>query len=83
VYDVFWCDSFGRKNLEEVNNRLDEWRLTLVGKGLRISRNKTEYIEYEFRWRYQEVEDMKRSMAISGDIYYMVKLRTLHIKDNL
>jgi hypothetical protein len=27
------------KNLEEVNYRLDEWRLALERKGLRISRN--------------------------------------------
>jgi hypothetical protein len=36
------------ENLEEVNNRLNELRLALEGKGLRISRNKTEYIQYEF-----------------------------------
>jgi hypothetical protein len=28
---------------------LDEWRLTLKGKRLRISRNKTEYIEYDWK----------------------------------
>jgi len=32
------------ENLEEINNRLDEWRLALEGKGLRIRRSKTEYI---------------------------------------
>jgi hypothetical protein len=36
------------KNLEEINKRLDEWRLALEGKRLRISRNKIEYIEYDF-----------------------------------
>jgi hypothetical protein len=30
-------------NLEEINNRFDKWRLALQGKGLRISKNKTEY----------------------------------------
>jgi hypothetical protein len=35
------------KNLEEVNIRLDKWRLVLEGKELGISRNKTEYIEYD------------------------------------
>jgi len=36
------------ENLEEVNNKLYEWRLAIDGKGLRISRSKTEYIEYDF-----------------------------------
>jgi hypothetical protein len=31
------------KYLEELNYRLDEWRLALEGKGLRISRNKILY----------------------------------------
>jgi hypothetical protein len=41
------------ENLEEVNNRLDKRRLALKGKKLRISRNKTEYFEYDFGGRYQ------------------------------
>jgi hypothetical protein len=40
---------------------------------LRISRNKTEYIEYDFRRRYQEVEGMRRPMTISGDVIGEVK----------
>jgi len=32
------------ENLEEVDNRLDEWKLVLEGKGLRSSRNKTEWL---------------------------------------
>lgn len=43
-------------NLEEIHNKLDEWRKVLKGKGLRINRNKTEYIVYNFGGRYQEVE---------------------------
>jgi len=35
------------ENREEVNQMLDVWRLALEGKGLRISRSKTNYIEYE------------------------------------
>jgi hypothetical protein len=35
-------------NLEEVNGRLEEWKETIEGKGLRISRGKIEYIEYNF-----------------------------------
>jgi len=48
------------ENLKDVNNRFDEWRLALEGKGLWISRNKIEYVEYEFGERDQEVEDMRR-----------------------
>lgn len=36
------------KNLEEVNHKLDKWRLVHEGKRLTISRNKTEFIEYAF-----------------------------------
>jgi hypothetical protein len=43
------------ENLEEVNKRLDERMLSLEGKELRISRNKTECVEYDFGGRYQEV----------------------------
>jgi len=35
---------------------LNEWMLVLEGKGLRISRNKTECIEHDFRGRDQEVD---------------------------
>ena len=31
-----------------MNGRLEEWREALESKGLRISRSKTEYIEYDF-----------------------------------
>ena len=56
-----------RENLKEVNNRLDE--LVLEGKGLRISRNKTEDIEYDFGGRNQEVDVIRRPMAIiSNDV---------------
>jgi hypothetical protein len=37
-------------------------------KGLRINRNKTEYIEYDFGERYREVELMRKPMAISSDV---------------
>jgi len=32
------------ENLEEINNRLDDWRLALARKVLRISRSKTEFM---------------------------------------
>jgi len=48
------------KNLEEVNNRLNEWRLALEGKGFRICRNKT---EYDFGGKDQEVDGTRRAMT--------------------
>jgi len=42
--------------MENDNNKLNEWGLALERKGLRISRNKTKYIEYEFGEKGQEVE---------------------------
>jgi len=54
------------RNLEEIYNRLYEWRLVLECKGLRISRSKTKYIENEFGGRDQEVDGARR--AINGDI---------------
>jgi hypothetical protein len=51
-----------KENLEEVNNRLDKWRLALEGKGLRISRNITEYIEYDLMtWACDEARGNKCS----------------------
>jgi hypothetical protein len=35
---------------------------------LRISKNKTKYIEYDFGGRYQEVEGMNRLMTMSRDV---------------
>ena len=34
---------------EEANSKLEEWREALKGKGLRISRTKTEYLRCNFR----------------------------------
>jgi len=48
------------KNLEDVNNRLDERTLDLEGKGLWTNRSKTKYIEYEFGGRNQKVDGTKR-----------------------
>jgi hypothetical protein len=46
-----------------------DWKLALEGKGLRISRNKTEYIEYEFGGRDLEVEVIRRPMRLKGKFY--------------
>jgi len=35
---------------------------------LSISRNKTEYIEYDLGGKDQEVDRMRRAMTISGDV---------------
>jgi hypothetical protein len=63
------------------NNRSDKWRLTLEGKNyyilyifiLRISRNKIEYIEYNFGGKYQEFEGIRRPLIISGNVIGEVK----------
>ena len=34
------------ETMEEANSKLEEWRKALEGKGLRISRTKTEYLQY-------------------------------------
>jgi hypothetical protein len=47
---------------------LDEWRLALEGKELRISNNKTEYIKYDFGVKYQEIEVMRRPITICGEL---------------
>jgi len=54
------------ENREEVNQRLDVWRLALEGKGLMISKSKTEYVEYEFD-EIDYVDETKSVMTISGD----------------
>ena len=36
---------------KEVNSKLEMWREVLESKGFRLSRNKTEYIEYKFSKR--------------------------------
>jgi len=50
--EVPWCMIFADdnivlvgENLKKINCGLDEWRLALEGKRLRISRNKTEYTQ--------------------------------------
>lgn len=50
------CGVTGNIN-KEVNYVLDEWRIALEGKRLKISISKTVYIENNFKERYQEVDD--------------------------
>ena len=38
---------------EEANAKLEEWRVVLEGKGLRIKRTKTEYLRYNFNGNEQ------------------------------
>ncbi|KAL4107958.1 hypothetical protein QTP88_018227 [Uroleucon formosanum] len=71
--EVPWCMMFADdivligENLEDVNNRLNESRLAIEGKGLRISRNKTEYIEYAFGGKDQELDVERRPMTVGED----------------
>jgi len=61
------------ENLEEVNNRLVEWRLDLERKTLKISKNKMEYIDYDFGGTDQEVDGTERATIISGNVIGEVK----------
>ena len=51
---VPWCMLFAddivlvAEIIEEVNNKLEDWRVVLEGKGLRISRTMTEYMRCDF-----------------------------------
>jgi len=47
---------------------LDKWRLSFERKGLIMNRKKTEYIEYDFGRRDQEVDETRIGMTISGDV---------------
>lgn len=58
VHDVcrLYSDVVVYKNLEKSRSRLEEWRNTFEGKGLRVSKCKTEYIEYYFGEREYRVD---------------------------
>ncbi|XP_076889589.1 uncharacterized protein LOC143540366 [Bidens hawaiensis] len=49
-----WCMIFAddivlvAESKQDLNRRLEEWRVALERKGLRISRSKTEYLYYDF-----------------------------------
>jgi len=73
--EIPWCIMFADdivlvgKNLKEVNNRLDEWRLALEEKGLRISKSKQSIksmiLEEETK---REVDRTRRAMTMSDDV---------------
>ncbi|KAD3338158.1 hypothetical protein E3N88_33679 [Mikania micrantha] len=58
--EVPWCMLFAddivlvAENEEDLNARLEEWRLVLESKGLRISRSKTEYLYCNFSGSSEE-----------------------------
>lgn len=67
VHDVCWLYYFGKRKSDKVNQKLDEWRLG--GKRLRNSRNKIEYIEYEFGGRgRKQLIDETRTISGVGEI---------------
>lgn len=51
------------ENWEKVSYSLDRWRLAVEGRGLRISKSGTEYVEYEIGGREQEIDDTRRVMS--------------------
>jgi len=70
--EVPWCMLFVDdlelvgKNRKEVNQILDIWRLTLVGKRLRFNRSKTKHIEYEFDKR-EKLDEIRSGMIVGRD----------------
>lgn len=72
--EIPWCIVFEnvifliREYLVEDNNRLEKWRVGLEGDGLKISRSKSKYIQYELGRREQKVNGTKRAMTIGGDV---------------
>lgn len=67
-HDVSWyCRKYNldKKFLEEVNNRLKNWRTAIEGNKLNVNGNKTEHIEYEFGEKEQI--RLEQVMAISSD----------------
>ncbi|OIT39959.1 histone deacetylase 14 [Nicotiana attenuata] len=59
--DVPWCMLFADdivlidETRDGVNERLEVWRQTLESKGFKLSRSKTEYLEYKFSVESREV----------------------------
>ena len=72
--EVPWCMLFADdivligESPEEMNGRLEEWREALESKGLRISRSKTEYIEYDFGEREHRGNRERLEIKLSGDV---------------
>jgi len=72
--EVPWCKMFAddtvlvSKNVEEVNNSLDEWRLALEWKGL----SRSNYIDYEFgEETIGEVESFKYLARTISSPWYL------------
>lgn len=57
-----------RKNLGEVNNRQNKWRLTLERKSLNISKCKTGVKQYSIKNNFFEETNSRRVMTISNDV---------------
>jgi len=55
-----------RENKEEVNQRLDAWRLVPEEKALRINRSKIEYIKFKFDER-EFVDESRSGMTVGRE----------------
>lgn len=60
-------------NFEEMNYRPEEWREVFEKKWLRISIDKTEYIDYDFGERKQRVYKAKQFIKLRRDVVSEVK----------
>jgi len=51
-----------------VNYTLDEWKIVLKWKWLRISKSKIQHtVDYEFGWKNQVSDEIRIVVTISGD----------------
>lgn len=77
---LFANDVLIDKRLEEVYNRLEKRRASFEGDGLRINRSKTEYMEYDFGVRKQEVS-RDRLVVCIYTVRMWIKLSGLSVYD--
>ncbi|KAF3639670.1 putative piriformospora indica-insensitive protein 2-like [Capsicum annuum] len=63
--DIVWID----ESRQGVNDKLEVWKQALESKGFRLSRTKTEYLEYKFSDSRQEQEENEE---IDEDVSYRI-----------
>lgn len=56
------------ERFKEVNGRLEEWREAIERKDLRVSRDITEYMAYDFGERKYRVDKEGKVMNLSGNV---------------
>ena len=64
---------------EEANSKSKEWRKVLEGRGLRISRTKTEYLRCNFSGT-QSIGELE--VTIGGEVFTYVQVQIFGIGDS-